>query len=527
MINFPMKFRPALLIHPFLFAVYPILFLYSHNIDQVLFKETLLPAAIVLFFTFALLLLLRSVLGNWKKAGIVVSVFWATFFSFGVVESIAGDYGDSRLAIFILLLFLMIVLPIATFIWILSRIGKPLIEKGTQVFNIVSVALVLMPLFLMTANMWEVRGNVEGDKPALSIPVKRKQELPDIYYIILDAYGSSNTLKNLYGYSNHDFTGFLESKGFFIAGASRSNYPWTHQSLASSLNMQYIHAPSSTDEESNYNLYQMILKNKAARFLKSRGYKVIDIGSGSFNVARHNRYADLSFNKIKFAEFWIMLSKTTPLYPLVLRMSFDDHRNSVLHALGKLEEVSDIKGPKFTFAHLLIPHNPFVFKSNGDRIPADESFWASIWSRSEDNILKRKNFYVGQLIFVNKKIREWANQTISKSRIPPIIVIQGDHGPLPHYRGIFNYKKIGEEDNRKLHREILRERMEILNAFYFPGGGEGVLYKTITPVNTFRLIFNYYFGTNYELLPDESFAYNYAGFGKEKFVNVTNKVNRN
>ncbi len=127
--------------------------------------------------------------------GIVVSVFWATFFSFGVVESVAGGYGGSRLAIFILLLFLMIVLPIATSIWILSRTGKPLIEKGTQVFNSVSVALVLMPLFLMTANMWEVRGNVEGDEPALSIPVKRKQELPDIYYIILDAYGSSNTFR--------------------------------------------------------------------------------------------------------------------------------------------------------------------------------------------------------------------------------------------------------------------------------------------------------------------------------------------
>ncbi len=67
MINFPMKFRPALLIHPFLFPVYPILFLYSHNIDQVLFKETLLPAAIV--FYVCLITSVKTGLGKLEQSG--------------------------------------------------------------------------------------------------------------------------------------------------------------------------------------------------------------------------------------------------------------------------------------------------------------------------------------------------------------------------------------------------------------------------------------------------------------------------
>jgi hypothetical protein len=33
------------------------------------------------------------------------------------------------------------------------------------------------------------------------------------------------------------------------------------------------------------------------------------------------------------------------------------------------------------------------------------------------------------------------------------------------------------------------------------------LYKSISPVNTFRVIFNEYFGGNYELLDDRSYAH--------------------
>jgi hypothetical protein len=45
--------------------------------------------------------------------------------------------------------------------------------------------------------------------------------------------------------------------------------------------------------------------------------------------------------------------------------------------------------------------------------------------------------------------------------------------------------------------------MKILNAYYFPGGNDD-LYPTITPVNTFRLIFNKYFDQDYPLLEDKA-----------------------
>ena len=61
-----------------------------------------------------------------------------------------------------------------------------------------------------------------------------------------------------------------------------------------------------------------------------------------------------------------------------------------------------------------------------------------------------------------------------------MIIIQGDHG---------------------LDTEA---RMAILNAYYLPGDGAKMLYPTITPVNSFRVVFNAYFGQEYPILPDTS-----------------------
>ena len=76
---------------------------------------------------------------------------------------------------------------------------------------------------------------------------------------------------------------------------------------------------------------------------------------------------------------------------------------------------------------------------------------------------------------------------IENSDIPPIIILQGDHGPS-HF------------DNAS--------RMGILNAYYFPDAKAG-LYPLITPVNTFRLLFQTYFGEDLKLLEDVSYYSEY------------------
>jgi hypothetical protein len=78
---------------------------------------------------------------------------------------------------------------------------------------------------------------------------------------------------------------------------------------------------------------------------------------------------------------------------------------------------------------------------------------------------------------------------IANSATPPIILIQGDHGPTV--------------------ASSPRARMSNLSAYYLPGVDASV-YPTITPVNTFRVVFNEYFGQDLELLEDVSLYSEYT-----------------
>jgi hypothetical protein len=155
----------------------------------------------------------------------------------------------------------------------------------------------------------------------------------------------------------------------------------------------------------------------------------------------------------------------------VLETSIDPHelhRDRVLYALDQLIEIPKISGPKFVFAHITSPHFPFVFSSDGTK-----------------NINPNEGFaYADQVVYINSRMEEVIEQILENSSIPPIILIQADHGP---------------------HTESALEHMKILNAYYLPNGGEKLLYPSASPINNFRIILNYYFGADFPLLEDVSF----------------------
>ena len=61
-----------------------------------------------------------------------------------------------------------------------------------------------------------------------------------------------------------------------------------------------------------------------------------------------------------------------------------------------------------------------------------------------------------------------------------------------------------------------------MSAFYLPGVRNPPLHPSFSSVNTFRVIFNLYFGTRYPLLPDRSFVFIYKHL--YKFLDVTELV---
>ena len=498
--------KKPIILHPFLFALYPILSLYAYNMDIIPLYQIVIPALLTLILTLILLSLSKWIARDYTKAGIVTTLMLVLFFSYGYFFNsglmhfhIGGFHiGRERYIFSAYILFSIITIYMALFIMkrrqITDRITK-FLNIMTSILVVISIAnIIIKPLNapppVKEENILNSNRNITNTK-----------SLPDIYYIILDMYASSSTLKEIYGYDNTNFDKFLEARGFYLAYKSCCNYAVTDLSLASSLNMEYLghlRDPERKNQRDRTVLYQMIRNSKPWKVLKSYGYRLIWVSPG-YGVTQKNPYADIDICSYGFYnEYLTVLINTTMLSPLFNNFVVPNIiRNRAMHIFEELPKIPHIRGPKFTFVHLPIPHSPYVFGRNGGKV--------SPFIKTKD-----KGKYLDQLIFVNKMIPPVIDQILSKSSISPIIIIQADHGPD-------NTGSLASPTDM-----LLKERFNILNAYYLPGKDKNNLYESISPVNSFRMIFNLYFDAKLDLLRDISFLskdedlYNFKPISREK-----------
>jgi len=149
------------------------------------------------------------------------------------------------------------------------------------------------------------------------------------------------------------------------------------------------------------------------------------------------------------------------------------------------------ESPKFVFAHLMIPHQPYVFGPTGDPI-YDKLFVI--------NDLRRGfhlELYQDQVEYANLRLKEIISK-LTDTDDQPIIIIQSDHG-IPG--GDFN-SELGLLGDQKKGGFYL-SRFNNFKAYYFPEVGRSIEFEKSTAVNTFRVLFNLYFGYDYDLLEDK------------------------
>ena len=279
-----MKFIKSFPWYFLLFSIYPILALLGFNISEVKPDVLFRPLLVSLVATFLLFLVLRLLFRDWYKAALGTTILLLLFFSYGHVYnylkaiSIAGIIpGRHRLMAPV-----WAGLGIFSLWWIWQKVRDARYLVPT--LNIVSVFLLIYPMLQISSYVWSETNTRNQTRQAM---VEFSSNLPagyapDIYYIILDAYGRDDLLRDVFKYDNTPFLSDLEAMGFYVARCSQSNYAQTMLSLTSSLNMNYLDNLSNelTANTDNRAPLRAIGKyNEVRKFLDSIGYNTVSFAT--------------------------------------------------------------------------------------------------------------------------------------------------------------------------------------------------------------------------------------------------------
>ncbi len=496
--------------HPFLFAAFPVLFLYAHNAGELSPGVMVLPLIGTLLLAALALGAGALALRDGARGALLASVSLLLFLSHGHVHNLLGatviplgpvQLGPNRLAILLLGgLFLVALVAL-----IRRRTPVTGVSRGANLLGGVLVigALVQIGIAEISTPSETGAGLAPEDEQWIAQRADASDPLPHIFYIILDAYGEASMLMDRYGLDNRALVAALEDRGFRVIANGRSNYPQTTLSLASSLGLEYLDdlaARMGRESEDRQPLRQRIKQSRVAHVLRRLGYTYVAFATGYYPTEARN--ADLFLSPgPTLNDFQSELLNTTPLPALLRAMGggtqTDMHRRRILYALDHLPDVLDLETPAFVLAHIICPHPPFVFGASGESRQPQGRFTMADGSdlitsggiTAEDY----RSAYRDQLRFLNTRLLPALDRLLTEADRPVIIVIQGDHGP-----GAGLDFEDGDATD-------IYERFSVLNAYHFPDQDYGQLGDEITPVNTFRVIFNQYFGGRFERLPNRSY----------------------
>lgn len=500
-------------IHPFLVGMYPVFVLYYINIKEVIpaaMGQALITSFVIMgLVSFFYLLIFRS----WTKAAVPVSFTLLLIFTYGhIFNLIEGSafagilIGRHRNAILVWIIIYIVGLCF------LARIkSSNTLTKSLNTVSIFIMAFVLIEIGIFFLQSKAVQSE-QQDSLSVTQNLSRSALERDIYYILIDAYSRQDVLRDQFDLDSSEFLNELKELGFYIPNCAQSNYDTTYASLTSSLNMNYVDALGITHAEANETIYKPYIQNSLVRkSFEELGYQTVTFKSPHppIDIKDSTYYFDYFKNSSALDQsdslnFQHLFLSTTIFHPVLVYLesrnepantspfwsTWIPNANSInsreyrqyqqnVFALETLGTIPDLPGKKFIYAHLLITHQPFVFYPDGDFHPA---------------LVQDDNAYRDQVLFANRRIPEIVKSILQNSDPKPIIIIQGDHSFV---KGV--------------------ARVKILNAYYLPDSNNEGLYDTITPVNTFRLIFNLYFAGKYEMLPDVS-RYVYSKVDNKKEI---------
>ena len=544
---------------PILFGIYFILIRYTHNLDELYTTDLLFVFSLVLPAIALFSLIMRVIIKHNIKSVLISSLAIILLFTYVPISELflGGEIVDNAIneddtfSHIVLLSSLLVALFVVTFVVVKSKNNFDKILKISF-----AIALTLILFNVVEIAYYSNTNKLFTDNSVETFSVNQ-DNLRDVYFITLDAHASTGALKKYFNYDNSHFEDFLKEKGFFIPKLSFSNYVETKLSMASILNMDYIDLESKSKKERDLILKQMVMDNAVVKNFKRNGYDIVSFDNEYYfqpssepnNVCKAEELRSLRLLTIivsttPYVVFKNMLVSTLDeisnderggvgmhvghrLYLVVLDFFWHDgkdgvgmhvgngsngksvdettnderggvssypmmeNRKCVFDALPNVQ--NDFSRPMYVHAHIMMPHEPYFFDSVGNTVSAR--------TLSAEQIPPA---YLAQLQYTDMRIMDSVEQLL-ENKPRPIIVIQSDHG--------FRFS-VGENDTKIDHG------FSNFAAYYFPDEelNENE-FAEMTPVNTFRILFNKYFGTDYDILEHKAFQRD-----NSTFIEVTEQV---
>ncbi len=417
-----------------LLAIYQPLYFYAHNIVEINYILGL-SLCLFVYLQFILLICLTNVYFKDKNK----SLFTALIFSFLILNLHRNE--------------LLIYIITALLLWSISKVSLIKIKKPVMVFTAV---LLLLTAFEFGNNYFKIiMSNFvqdTSDYETILPHIKQGTKNRDVYIVLLDRYGGTNTLKQKFGFDNSDFINELKQQGFYVFDKMYSNYDLTFASIPSILNLEYF-------ENLNFGNSNSAIEDATLyKIAKIKGYKTAFIKNPFFSL-KTSKYLDYVQEEQKlYLNDILHIFFGTGVYRDIVESSkfinlFKTKETNTLNLIGK----------KFVFMHMLLPHPPYLYDENGNTL---------------ENTFDFETGYLPYLKYTNK----WTLNEIKKIKNdnkdnPPVIIITGDHG--------MRYKP------------MLESNFSTFTAYYNPEQEYSHVKNSKTLINFFINFANYEFNTTF------------------------------
>jgi hypothetical protein len=375
-----------------------------------------------------------------------------------------------------------------------------LLRTGATFLTITGTLLVVRFMVAIAADQVRARKAVAESALARELANPLKGAIPvsaarrDVYLLVLDEYANAAVLRERFGFDNSFFEDSLRALGFHIPSVVSSNYAHTILSLPSLLNAAHLYRaaqelPAGSTDPTLLN--HLLERSRIVSYLKGKGYRYIFFPSRWWGSTRHSPLADSVVQVWPFSparEFSRTEFRRVTHWETMLRYvnpvdRFDaDHVQRTLEAFGRLPAVD---GPVLAFAHVLSPHWPYVL---------DQNCGAASTAVALDQVAG----YLGQLQCVNSVVLRTVTNLIRDSEVPPIILLQSDHGTAT-----LRFSRAPSAE--LVPTNAARERFGAFGAYHLPDSGEVAFGDTVTVVNVLGNVLRHYFGVDLPRQPDDRY----------------------